>query len=170
MEIKIMGHRKAAVFLAENPKEWDVIMISNPNHFFAIEGSTEIPALAKSICKLAFNDLTHCGEQVTNAFPGCILAKEDHVKEALEFAKDKKKILVCCQMGISRSSAMAYLIKASQSNMFEALEVLDPRVHEPNQLVIQLGSKVLKNPDISDLILTWKNKASELQILDTWEL
>ena len=155
MKIQIMGHRRLAALLAgTKEKKHDVIMISTPDDFFAIPGSNTIPELARNCLKLPFNDISVVRE-------GYVAPSEDHVRQALEFAKGKDELIVACQAGISRSSAIAYVIKAAEVGPIEALEVLDPDVHQPNLLVIKAAAKVLNRPDMVELMLIWHNKAIE---------
>lgn len=156
MEIKILGHRSAAVFLSENPGEHDVIMISGPDNFFGIEKSDTIIKNAKSYKLLAFDD-------VPVVRKGMQEPQRKHIEEALEFAKGKERLIVCCQAGISRSSAISYVLKTAEVGEFNALEVLDPKVHYPNPLIVKLGSEVLDRPDMPKLIRIWCEKAVVMQ-------
>lgn len=155
MKIQIMGHRRLAALLAgSKEKKHDVIMISSPDDFFAIPGSNTIPQLARNCLQLAFHDISVMRE-------GYVPPNEDHVKQALDFAKGKDELIVACQAGISRSSAIAYVLKVAEVGAIDALEVLDPDVHQPNLLVVKAGAKVLNRPDMVELALIWHNKAIE---------
>lgn len=156
MKIQIMGHRRLAALLNAVPNTHHVIMISTPNDFFAIEGSENIPKLAKSCLTLAFNDISVMRE-------GYIPPSEEHVQKALDFAKGKDELIIACQAGISRSSGMAYVVKTANSTPMEALEILDPHVHQPNMLVVKAGAKILNKPDMIELALIWNNKAMEME-------
>lgn len=156
MNITICGHRRAAQILAQKPGQIDVIMISSPDSFFGVEGSNTILNNAKSYKLLAFHDISIMRE-------GLIPPEEKHVKEALEFAKDKDELIVCCQAGISRSSAIAYVLKTTEVGEFEALAILDPMVHHPNGMIVKLGSQILNKSDMVEYIHIWNNKAIALQ-------
>lgn len=70
------------------------------------------------------------------------------VKRILEWAKDKDKdeIIVHCTAGISRSSAIAYLIEYNRTKSIgSALGVLDKTKHNPNKLIICHGASILNN-------------------------
>lgn len=163
MNITICGHRKAARILADKPGHYDVIMISSPDSFFGVEGSDTIIKNAKSYKLLAFHDISVVRE-------GMHPPEQHHIEEALEFAKDKEELIVCCQAGISRSSATAYVIKAREVGEFEALAILDPHVHHPNGMIVKLGSQILKKPDMVEFVHIWNNKAIAIQCEDpVWD-
>jgi predicted protein tyrosine phosphatase len=97
---------------------------------------------------------------------GLLEVQPTQIEQALAFAKDKTELIVACQAGISRSSAIAYAIKTKEVGAITALEILDPYVHQPNGLVVKLASKILNQPDMVDLINIWKNKAIALECDD----
>ena len=156
MKLTICGHDKAAKILASKPNKLDIIFISSPENKYAVEGSEKIAGLARESCEILFNDITFpIGHSKT-------VPEEHHVKKALDFAKGKKELIIACQMGVSRSSAIAYLIEASESGYKEAFDILNPKVHSPNLLVIKHGAKLLGEQDILAAMLDWKNKANAL--------
>lgn len=67
------------------------------------------------------------------------------IKNVLDWAKDKQDelILVSCLMGVSRSSAVAYLIECQRVGPQEAVKILDPTKHQPNILILKLGAQLL---------------------------
>lgn len=159
MQITIAGHRRASKILEENPNQLDVIFISSPDATYAVQGSAIIEGLAKNCCKLLFHDISIPRGDMIPA------TKED-VQKALDFAKGKEKILVTCQAGVSRSSAIAYLVAASEVGAKEAFSVLNPEVHMPNSLIVRHGAFILGDPDIMDMMDRWKTAADEAQ----WDL
>lgn len=154
MEIKIMGHRSAAEFLRVNPKLWDVIFISDPDNKYGISGSYEIAGFAKECCEILFFD-------VPSPIGGMTPPEREHVQKAIDFAKGRDRLLVCCMMGQSRSSATAYVLKAAEVGPIKALEILNPHVHMPNSVVVRHGSEILGEPHMIDLIRRWKEAAEE---------
>lgn len=80
-----------------------------------------------------------------------------NITDMLDFSKDKKNLIVHCNMGVSRSSATAYLIKYFHTkDINEALKLLDFKKHNPNELLIRRGSKILKNPEIYTEFLEYR--------------
>lgn len=156
MKLTICGHDEAARLLAKNPNKLDIIFISSPENKYAVDGSEKIAELARESCEILFNDIT---------FPigGMkVVPEEHHVLKALKFAEGKKELIIACQMGISRSSAIAYLIEAREVGYEKAFDILNMRVHSPNLLVIKHGAKVLGEQKILEAMLDWKNKSNEM--------
>lgn len=156
MKLTICGHDEAAKILAKKPNKLDIIFISSPENKYAIDGSEKIAELARESCEILFNDITFpIGHSKT-------VPEEHHVQKALDFAKGKKELIVSCQMGISRSSAIAYLIEASIVGYEKAFDILNMKVHSPNLLVIKHGAKLLGEQEILTAMLDWKNKSNAL--------
>lgn len=160
MNIKIVGHKQALKLLEESPNQLYVIFISSPHERrkYAVEGSERIAGLAKECCELFFDDVTW---PIHNE----VVAQESDVKKALDFAKEKSDVIVTCQAGVSRSSAVAYCIATALNGPLLALSVLNQRIHSPNELVVKHGSIILENPEMLDIIQRWKSEtiSSELQ-------
>ena len=163
MDITICGHRKAVKILEAFPNQLDVVFISSPDTEYAIESSEKIPVLAKETCRLLFHD-------ISSPRGSMVPPSQSDIEKALAFAKGRNKLIVTCQAGVSRSSAIAYLIQAAEVGMNDALNILDPEIHQPNSLIVFLGSKILKNPDLVELINNWKNAANEYQSEQEWIL
>ena len=83
------------------------------------------------------------------------------VARILKWAKGKKNIAVHCTAGISRSSAVAYLIACSRMPASEAIKVLNPNIHSPNALVVFHGIKILKDMAVYEHYKKWLRKADE---------
>lgn len=71
----------------------------------------------------------------------------ENIKTILEWAKQKmtensNDFIVHCTAGISRSSAVAILIQYLQDPI-NALKVINPIFHSPNEKVLELGDKLL---------------------------
>jgi len=78
--------------------------------------------------------------------------EENDIRNILNWAKQKMKensndFIVQCTAGISRSSAVAILVQYLQ-NPEQALKVINPMLHCPNEKVLELGEKVLNAKDI----------------------
>ncbi len=86
----------------------------------------------------------------------------------MDFAKGKDELIVSCQMGVSRSSATAYIIAAAALGPDEAFKVLDKTIHSPNGMVIRHGADILGDPDIVSKMNTWKYQADEEQLDAAW--
>ena len=79
---------------------------------------------------------------------------ENDIKMILEWAKQKmsennKDFIVQCTAGVSRSSAVAILIQYLQDPS-QALKVINPIFHSPNEKVLEIGEKLLNTKDIKE--------------------
>lgn len=128
-----------------DPHKFNVISILEPN----MEPPDEIKKFAKEYIPLNFHDIEY--ERTPYVHP-----TEDHVRAALDWGKDRDDLIVACQAGISRSSAIAYLIECGRvAHPRLATAILTPLRHHPNQLIVKLGSKILKNQTILDEYYKW---------------
>lgn len=82
---------------------------------------------------------------------GYKLPTKEDVAKILEWARGKNPMTVHCTGGISRSSAIAYLIACLRSSPEEAIKILNPLIHSPNELIVQFGSEILGNPKILEV-------------------
>ena len=92
----------------------------------------------------------------TNGAPSYI-----NVKNILDWTKDKCKenIVVHCSMGISRSSAIAYLINYQRMKKAnDAIELLNPNCHAPNKLICRHGVTYFGNTEIFDKVSLFYTK------------
>ena len=142
--------------LEANPKELDVIFISNPDKPYLIDGSYKIPDLAKDFCQILCYDIEFPSSSVE-------LPSRENVQKALDFSANREKLIITCQAGVSRSSAISYIIKASEVGAEDALKMLSSCTHYPNNIIIEHGSKILNLPEMNNLIREWKSKADFLQ-------
>lgn len=139
--------RKAAIsFIQQNPKH-PLIAIGESTGY-AVK---ELTSIAENCLCLIFDDseFNHVGREIVS---------EHHIAEALEWAQDKPDIVVACRAGISRSSALAYIIECTRVEPEKALDVLDLNEHQPNRLVVQVGSDLLKDMDIIDQYDKWMGR------------
>ena len=85
------------------------------------------------------------------------------ITRILKWAKGKDNIVVHCTAGISRSSAVAYLIACSRMHPSKAIKILDPTLHSPNTLVIFHGIKILKDMAVFEHYKKWLRVADEVE-------
>ena len=71
--------------------------------------------------------------------------------QILKWSKDKNDILVHCKAGKSRSAAIAYLIECLEKSPEEAIKILDPKFHIPNELIVWHGMKIFDNQKIYEV-------------------
>ena len=107
----------------------------------------------KDVLSVTFDDVTsdNCAPYVTPSI--------EDVKSILDWSKDKDDIIVHCTAGISRSSAIAYLIEYEKTKSFlDALETLNYVLHCPNKLIVCQGAAIFKNFDIFSALLSWEKE------------
>jgi predicted protein tyrosine phosphatase len=142
MRVIIRSEKEAVMEIKNKPNFWDVISIRD---FISKNSPVDDSELnCKSIIKLFFDDIFYRYEETTYQK----LAKKEDIKAALEFSKDKNNILVHCGAGISRSSAIAYIILSTTMLPSKAIEKLSFENHYPNEHIVKLGAKILSNKEI----------------------
>ncbi len=90
---------------------------------------------------------------------GLTVPNEEHISRILKWAISKEHIAVHCTEGISRSSAIAYLIACQRSSPEEALKILDPMKHGPNRLILKLGMEVLGDKTVMSEYMFWFDRS-----------
>jgi predicted protein tyrosine phosphatase len=80
--------------------------------------------------------------------------EENDIRTILDWAKQKMQennndFIVQCTAGISRSSAVAILVNYLQDPE-NALKVINPILHCPNEKVLELGEKILNTKNIKE--------------------
>ena len=88
-------------------------------------------------------------------------ADAEQVRRILEWSERKGKIAVHCHMGISRSSAIAYLIACTRMPVKKALEVLDSSMHYPNRHIVFLGASILGRESVYRECMDWLEVADK---------
>jgi predicted protein tyrosine phosphatase len=145
MEIRALGYVAASLLLEQEPDQWHALILldsgKKPTGFVA--------AHARSHLYLHFDDIEQpqAGKQ---------LPTPHFIKQGLEFAQGKDKLLVSCRAGQGRSVAMAYLVCCQAKGVAEAVQLLDPTRHRPNRRIIEIGDALLGNPDILDRFRQWQ--------------
>jgi predicted protein tyrosine phosphatase len=156
MKIDILSHRNLVEHLAANSKMLDAIMIVNHNPRWANDEQAERIRLAKEHARdllvLTFDDTTFHRD-------GYQAPEPRHVREALEWAKDREEFVVSCTAGKSRSSSIAYVLASKKIGPEEAIRILDPNRHIPNEWVVKHGSELLDNLQVWDLFLEYQATA-----------
>jgi predicted protein tyrosine phosphatase len=144
VDIAICGRMTVAGLLVEDLGRRDLLVVSNPGAGLP----TGVEGLARRLLHLEFDDQTR-------ARSGVVLPTADDVRRALEWSVGYQRLVVCCHAGISRSSALAYVIACRDHPPEEALGVLSPRCHYPNSLIVRLGAIALGNEAVYTAFVGW---------------
>lgn len=144
-EIRAASYLVASDLLQREAGHWDVIVVlgseAELNPFVADNSQRHLV--------LRFDDIEHPihGQQPVTSM---------HIDQAMAFAKDSENLLVTCRAGQSRSVALAYVLFCQHLGLKPATEMLNPKRHLPNQLVIREAACLLDRPEIEDSFQAWR--------------
>lgn len=141
-QIEIYSLTKVLILIATKKTNYNIVSIRDP------EDADEIHQIFKRYKENYQSVFPAIFDDIQFAIKGYTAPDEGKIKDILEWSRNKNNLLVHCNAGISRSSAIAYLIACTQKEPAEAIKVLDPAMHWPNRLIVEIGSKVLGNPEI----------------------
>ncbi|MEZ6141916.1 MAG: hypothetical protein R3B84_15195 [Zavarzinella sp.] len=148
MKIEITSHYGFTDILSSAPASWDLILICSPG---GVNPPEEFTSIARRTLHLFFDDHD-------NPSPGVVLPTIEDIKEAVEWSLSSEKLLVACYMGRSRSAALAYIIQCREVVPEYALQILLPRWHRPNRLIVRIGAEILENPNVLHAFDEWQTK------------
>ena len=130
------------------PGKWAVISIRDA-------GATDAPVdavrdLAVDVLVLIFDDVWNMKHEQM----GFTLATEGQIRQALEFAKGKDAVLVHCHAGVSRSSAVAFIVACQEMDPSEAIKLIDFNLHFPNEHIVKIGASILGDDRVFEAFLS----------------
>jgi predicted protein tyrosine phosphatase len=136
--------------------DWDIVSIRSSGCADAYGVFDIYNKNFKSIICEDFDDIESRDDELT-------VVTRAKITRILKWAKGKNNIVVHCTAGISRSSAVAYLIACSRMHPSEAIKILDPTRHSPNTLVLFHGIKILKDMAVFEHYKKWLRVADEVE-------
>lgn len=158
MEILVGGYVAASYLLEREPKEWHALVVLDSDKLV----TDFVQSHARSHLYVRFDDVEESrGNKQTPSGA--------QVAQALEFAKDKEKLLVSCRAGRGRSIALAYLICCRERGVAEGLKLLDPTRHRPNRLVVGLGAVLIDTPSVLDSFDDWRRRHANVRLSDYYD-
>lgn len=140
----ILGRSSLLNLVKSEPKKHKAIIIHEPNKYDRV---SEIVDNCESSLVLEMDDTT----TIRSGAP-----TKDQVEAAIQSGYD----IVSCKQGISRSSAIAFLIASSKSTPEEAINILDVNKHFPNELILKYGVDILGD-SIKQPIFNFYKKIAE---------
>lgn len=151
-KITICGHgtnEKSPAFklLESNPNHWNTIFINDPTETLP----QWVKKLSKDVLHLQFYDIVFENKKLK-------MVDIDDVIDALEWTKEREDVLFTCNVGVSRSAALAYVCACQEFYPEDAIQLLKHGVHTPNSKIIQLGVEVLKDRKILEVFKEWMDK------------
>jgi len=152
MRIHVLSHSEAESFLEKNAGEFDVLFVAAE----PVPGVEEtLQARSREMLRLYFHD-------AIDPWPDVKLPTADHVSRALDWASGRPQLVVTCAAGISRSSALAYLLWCRAMPPELAVQQLNQDRHMPNELVVRLGAEALGNQAIFSTFSEWRDATQQL--------
>ncbi len=150
MNIQILSRLEMCHLLMREPDTHDVIIIRSP--------SEDKPRTTENDFQKAFREsVNHAFDSMNGLWKSSLILEfddywkphhlwkipsEQDILNAISFTKEKANIHIACAGGISRSSALGYVITRSKMTRENSLQILNSR-HRPNDLVLELGGKIL---------------------------
>lgn len=97
---------------------------------------------------LEMDDIVYPNPHLTNV----TIPNEEHISKLINWANVKtsenfEPFVIHCTAGVSRSSACALIVQALIAPEY-LLTIIDPRLHYPNQRILEIASKLLNMPDL----------------------
>jgi predicted protein tyrosine phosphatase len=155
MEIRVGGYLEGSFLLEQEPGQWHALVVLDSGR----QATEFVARQARSHLYLRFDDVEE--PRANKLSPA-----EAQIRQALDFAAGKDRLLVCCRAGQGRSAALAYVIRCRESSVAEALKLLDPTRHRPNRLVVALGDAFLGDPAVLDQFDEWRRRHAHIRLAD----
>ena len=155
MEIAIRNYIAGSYLLESEPNLWDAIVILDSN----LRETEFVENYARNSLLLRFDD-------VTTPTHGKHTPTVDDVELAIRFAAQSDRLMVCCRAGQSRSAAIAFSIAFQNDGANAAVELLNPRRHSPNTLIIKLAASLVTDPMFVTTFHDWKTANSHIKLID----
>ena len=144
MITEICSHAVLLGLLSSDPGRYDLLLVTNPG----VGPPEGVPPLARRVLHLQFEDFV-------SPRPGARLPAAEDVRLALEWSAGGGDLVASCHAGLSRSSALAYVVRCRDWSSGEAIRVLTPGWHRPNDLVVRLGAELLGDPAVYATFAAW---------------
>lgn len=157
-EILIFSLDNILELIAFNKTDWNIVSIRDSDHpAILYQDFVECRKNYKEIIVERLDDITCESDTLC-------MANSGHVRRILEWSAGKKKIAVHCHAGISRSSAMAYLIACKRMAPKKALNILDVGIHDPNRHIVRLGASLMGKESVYGEYISWMRRKDKMLI------
>ena len=146
MNIMICSAKEAAHQLRAKPHHWHVVSLRCFEDRIEFEKVSQLAHLAKTMIVRRFDDIWVEEE-------GKVLPTKEDVETIIRHVQEiyPSNLIVHCYAGVSRSTAIAYLLACLEKEPDDAIKMLNPMIHYPNELIVKLGSEILNNPRILEV-------------------
>jgi len=153
--VEIRNYLAASHLLETQSGEWAAIVIldSDSNATEFLQRHTVDHLL------LQFDDITAPRH-------GRRMADVRSLQAALQFAEGRKKLVVSCRAGQSRSAAIAHAISFQYNGADAANQLLNPRRHSPNRHVVETMASLLDDPLYLSVFEDWTRQNAGIKLID----
>jgi predicted protein tyrosine phosphatase len=158
MEITVGGYIAGSHLLEKSDEPWDAIVILDSR----LVQTEFVQNNSRRHLYLRFDD-------VVSAKGGKHIPASDDILQAIDFAADADRLLVCCRAGQSRSAAVAFLIAFRYLGPKAAYQLLNPRRHIPNKLITNIGEGILDNQLVGSTIEQCWRDHSKFKLSDYYD-
>lgn len=156
--IVIRNYLSGSYLLEQEPDTWDAIVILDSG----LSHTDFVAQHARKHVFLHFDD-------VDSSIRGKRPPSTNDVKSALDFAADSRNLLVCCRAGQSRSAAIAFVICFQQLGAEAACQLLNPRRHVPNPLIVELAASLVDEPTLCQVFKSWQSDNQHIRLSDYFD-
>ena len=158
MNIVIRNYLSGSFTLESEPNKWDAIVILDSG----LAHSDFVAQHAKRFLYLRFDDVVADSQ-------GKRSPTSNDVQEAIEFSRESEHLMVCCRAGQSRSAAIAFLICNTLNGADAARDLLDPKRHIPNSLIIDIGARLTDDESVGQSFHKWLADHKNVTLSDHYD-
>ena len=155
MNIVIHSYLSGSFLLERNPSIWNAIIILDSG----VSHTDFVAQHAKRHLYLRFDDINSRARDKQ-------APTSDHLQSAFDFAAETQNLMVCCRAGQSRSAATAFLICYQHLGPDAARQLLNPKRHVPNALIIELGAQLIDDFSVLQVFREWQTDHIQTKLLD----
>lgn len=145
MNIQIRSAKEAVHELRVRPHHWHLVSLRTPGEDYKA---------VDRLMHLTYGNIVREFDDIWEPDGRRILPTKGDMQAIFDFVDRSvpvNNLLVHCHAGISRSSAMAYVLACREKEPEEAIKMLNPMLHLPNELMIKFGAEMLDNQKIFDV-------------------
>jgi predicted protein tyrosine phosphatase len=142
MKIMICSVKDAVRQVKIEPNKWHVVSLRTP-HSEAFRIMDDVAELCEGMVVREFDD-------VWVPERGKVMPSKADMDAVFEFVNREApdNLIVHCHAGVSRSSAMAYAIACRDKPPEEAVKMLNPMLHMPNEWMVDMAATIMDNFEI----------------------
>jgi len=146
MNIEIFSAENAAKEVKQHANKWHVISLRDDKYGTDHHPMNGLDDRTKDIIIKKVDDVS---DRKYESW-GYKVPEEEDVQDILDWVKKReiKNLMVHCWAGVSRSSATAYIVACTVMPPEEAIKLLNPDIHIPNELIMLHGANILDDREV----------------------